>query len=1207
MTDRQTTNRIQRFLQRLDNELLILDGAMGTMIQQMRPDEATFRGTEFASHPCELSGNNDILVLTAPDKIKSIHNAYINAGADIISTDTFNANAISQADYSLSDRVAAINRAAAALARQAADESGREVFVAGSVGPTNRTASISPDVNDPGARNVDFDTLFAAYSEQIEALMEGGADLLLLETVFDTLNLKAALDASRAVSEKLGREIPVMVSATLSDKAGRILSGQTMEAFIASIAGYRSVVSIGLNCSFGPEQMLPYLRTLSEISPVAVSAHPNAGLPNEFGEYDETPEMFSRHVGAMTGSRLLNIAGGCCGTTPTHIAAIAPLKKSATPREIPARLPVSPLVLSGLDALPVDKSAGFINVGERCNVAGSRKFLRLIKEHSYEEAMEIARKQIADGAKIIDINMDDALLDAPSEMKAFLNLIASDPEIARVPVMIDSSDWNVIEPALKCLQGKGIVNSISLKEGEEEFLRRAIRIRQLGAAVVVMAFDEKGQADTYERRIEICGRAYRLLVEKAAFNPADIIFDPNVMAVATGIESHDSYALSFIRAVEWIKQNLPGAKTSGGVSNLSFSFRGNNPLREAMHAVFLYHAVKAGLDMAIVNAAASTAYADVEPALRTLIEDVLLCRRKGASEELGAAALEILSKKEEKKNVVATEEWRTLPVGKRLAHALEKGTSEYLEADIAEALTAYPSAVAVIEGPLMEGMNRVGELFGEGKMFLPQVVKTARTMKAAVNILDPVMKRERNESAAKAGKVLFATVKGDVHDIGKNISSIVLSCNNYEVIDLGVMVPPEVIVEETLRHRPDIICLSGLITPSLNEMVKVATALKEAGISVPIIVGGATTSKLHTALKIAPVYPGPVVHATDASQNPLISAKLLNPESNGSYINDLNAEYRKLKTAYEQAHGSGDTATSKGSVKRMPTDWKAFTPAVPKVKPGVPHKISFSISEVEPFINWKFFFNAWKLSGAYMHGFPFDGCKECTRLWLSSRSNDDRAKAEEAVRVFNDARALLRRLRSLGVDACRALYGIFPSNAMADDTLSIGGVDFPMQRQRKPGDSGYNLSLADFVMPQSEGRTDYVGAFAVTAAPVYPEIKRFNEEDDAYSSLLLQTVADRLVEAAGELLHRKVRTEFWGYSDENPQAGAAELFRGEYTGIRPAFGYPSLPDQLQTKLLGKLLPLNEIGITLTENGAMNPPSSICGLYFAHPASRYFVI
>ena len=940
-------------------KIRILDGAMGTMIQRRGLCEKDFRGDRFAFWQVDLKGNNDVLCLTRPDVIEDIHRQYVDAGADIISTNTFNANAISLADYSMQDLAREISREGARIARKVADASGREIMVAGSIGPTNKTASMSPDMNDPGMRAVTYDELYDAYTEQIEGLIEGGVDLLLFETVFDTLNLKAGLDAAVSVMRDTGREVPVMLSVTIAGKDGRTFSGQTLEAFIASVS-HAPIYSIGLNCSFGPRDIKPWVAELARISPYPVSCHPNAGLPDASGGYSETPGSMAQVMAELVDEGLVNIIGGCCGTTPGHIAAYPAIVEGKSPHIPPA---VSrQMRLSGLEMLAVVPERNFINVGERCNVAGSRKFLRLISEGSYDEAIAIARKQVEDGAQIIDINMDDGLLDARHEMCRFLNLLASEPDIARVPVMIDSSKWDVIESALKCTQGKCIVNSISLKEGEEAFLRRARRIRSLGAAVVVMAFDEAGQADVFDRKIEVCSRAYRLLTEVAGFPAEDIIFDPNILSIATGIEEHDRYGLDFIRAVEWIKNNLPGAKVSGGVSNLSFAFRGNNPLREAMHAVFLYHAVKAGMDMGIVNPAASVSYPDIDPELRSLLEDVILCRRKGASDDLAAYASSHIpsSKGGESAGEKRVEEWRSLPVGERLVYSLVHGIQAHLSGDIAEAIAGGMKPVAVIDGPLMEAMNRVGELFGEGKMFLPQVVKTARTMKSAVAILQPEIDRCNSCGGStvvgSAGKILFATVKGDVHDIGKNIVSIVLACNNYEVIDLGVMVPAETIVQTALRERPDIICLSGLITPSLDEMVTVARELRRAGVSIPLMVGGATTSGLHTALKIDPVYDGPVIHVPDAAQNPLLASRLLNPSTREAYIREIKENARLLRTDMEQrsAHPLVPLAEARLRLACV---------AAPSAMPACRGRrvVDIPVEELVPLVNWRPFLNVWKL------------------------------------------------------------------------------------------------------------------------------------------------------------------------------------------------------------------------------------------------------
>ena len=1194
----------ERFLRLLSERILILDGGMGTMIQGFNLGEEDYRGDRFADFPGQLKGNNDLLCLTRPDVIRSIHRQYLDAGADIFTTNTFNANAISMADYGMERYVSEINLAAGRLARELADSymaehPGRTVLVAGSVGPTNKTASMSPDVNDPAYRVVTYKDLFAAYEEQITALVESGVDIILFETTFDTLNAKAGLEAAATVLEKKGKSLPVMLSLTLSAQGGRTFSGQTLRAFLASIQ-HANIVSVGLNCSFGAADMKPYLRELARYAPFYISAYPNAGLPNSFGAYDETPDTMARHIQSFIDEGLVNVIGGCCGTTPAHIARYPVLVKGARPH-VPAPRPDC-LWLSGLDVLEVKPENNFVNIGERCNVAGSRKFLRLIKERKYDEALSIARKQVEDGAQILDINMDDGMLDAVQEMRTFLNLIASEPDIARVPVMIDSSKWEVIEEGLMCVQGKSIVNSISLKEGEDVFLRHAERIKRLGAATVVMAFDEKGQADTYERKIEICGRAYHLLTEKVGLNPQDIIFDPNVLAIATGIEEHDGYALAFIRAVEWIKKNLPGAKVSGGVSNLSFAFRGNNYVREAMHSVFLYHAIQKGMDMGIVNPSTSVLYEDIEPEFRALLEDVVLARRPEASEELIAYAQRVhtqASGQEAGKH----EAWRELPVDGRLEYALVKGIGEYLEEDLREASRVYPHAVDIIDGPLMSGMNQVGELFGAGKMFLPQVVKTARTMKKAVAILRPAIEAEKRASgSASAGKVLFATVKGDVHDIGKNIVAIVLSCNNYEVIDLGVMVPADVIVRKAIEERPDVVCLSGLITPSLEEMAHVADEMRRAGLTIPIMVGGATTSKLHTAVKIAPRYDGPVIHVADASQNPLVAAKLLNPGLREGYIQEVREEQEALRASLARK-SAPMVSLSEARKRPAMVDWKTYQPVVPPCV-GEAVVVSIPLETLMPYINWIYFFNAWKMSGHFAEIARLHACDACRSSWVAACPERERGKAKEALRLDEDAMRLLRRWEDEKVDGCQAIYGFFEANSEGD-TIRINGAAWPMLRQQVRNEENQYKSLADFVLPASEGRTDYVGAFAVTAGAALENRKEaFQREGDSYNAMLAQTLMDRLAEAASEYLHERVRKEYWGYAAEESLT-TEELFKARYQGIRPAIGYPSLPDQLLNHALNRLLNMSRIGVTLTENGAMSPASTVSGLYIAHPASCYF--
>lgn len=1195
--------------QLLDQRILVLDGAMGTMIQRYRLGEQEFRGERFAHADVELKGNNDLLCLTAPHLIDAIHRAYLEAGADIIETNSFNANAISMADYRLEGYVREINLAAARLARQAADACStpeKPRFVAGSVGPTNKSCSMSPDVENPALRNLDFDTLAAAYREQMEALIEGGVDLLLIETVFDTLNAKAALWAARQAMESTGREVPVMLSVTVTE-SGRTLSGQTLEAFLTAVS-HAPLLAVGLNCSFGARDMKPWLQRLSAIAPCHVSAYPNAGLPNQLGEYDETPRSMAAQIKEFIDEGLVNIVGGCCGTTPEHIAAYQPLVAHATPRRPAAQ--DERLHLCGLDDLVVSRETNFVNIGERCNVAGSRKFLRLIHEKNYAEALDIARHQVEAGAQVIDINMDDAMLDARDEMVNFLNLVVSDPDIYRVPVMIDSSKWEVISAALKCLQGKAIVNSISLKEGEEPFLQHAREIKQMGAAVVVMAFDEQGQADTYERKIEVCARAYRLLTEVAGLAPCDIIFDPNVLAIATGIESHDNYAVDFIRATAWIHRNLPGAKVSGGVSNLSFSFRGNNYIREAMHAVFLYHAIANGLDMAIVNPATSVTYDDLPAETLTLIEDVVLNRRPDATERLIDFAARH-REEADKTGQAEPQERATVPVADRLRQALVKGVPTHLESDLAEAVAQYGSAVAVIEQPLMEGMNRVGQLFGEGKMFLPQVVKSARTMKQAVAILQPLIEQEnaRTGETAKRGKFVVATVKGDVHDIGKNIVAVILACNNFEVIDLGVMVPAERIVERAIAEQADFVGLSGLITPSLEEMGHVVAEMERAGLHIPVIIGGATTSRLHTAVKIAPRYSGPVVHAGDASQNPLIAAQLLNPHTRQSYIDSLRAEQEALRQSLKPT----DTLPLTEAEQRAPRiDWAAYTS--PRPRQMGRHTISPTITEIRPYINWRAFFAVWKIGARYAAVADMRGCDHCRAAWLAALPVDERAKATEALQLYKEANRLLDTLERENNDSPQGIYLLAEASSRGNLIrlqLPEGGVlEIPCLRQqlRKPEADARYYALSDFIRPEQAGATDYAGLFAVTAgSDIQRRIERLRQAGDDYNALLLQSLADRLAEAASEWLHLKIRRELWGYAPDEPAPGLPDLLKGNYRGIRPAVGYPSLPDHSLFFDWNRALDLAQIDIALTENGAMYPNASTAGFYIAHPDACYFHI
>ncbi|MDR2385475.1 MAG: methionine synthase [Tannerella sp.] len=1194
----------------LAERILILDGGLGTMIQTYNLTEEDYRGNIFIKHEGQLRGNYDVLNITCPDVIREIHKKYIETGVDIFTTNTFSANAVSMEDYDIQSWVREINLAAGRLCRQLADKymflnPDRQIFVAGSIGPTNKTASMSPDVNNPAFRAVSYIDLYNTYYEQVEALIDGGVDLLLFETVFDTLNAKAGLEAAVSVLKNKNLDLPIMLSLTISGKGGRTLSGQTLEAFIASVQDM-PIFSIGLNCSFGAAEMKPYLKELSEKAPFYISAYPNAGLPNKFGKYDETPETMAVQIKQFIYEGLVNIIGGCCGTTPAHIAKYQELVKGATPRK-PLEKPKS-LWLSGLEMLEVKPENNYVNIGERCNVAGSRKFLRLIKEKNYEEALTIARKQVEDGAQILDINMDDGLLDAVEEMKTFLNLIASEPDIARVPVMVDSSKWEVIEQGLMCLQGKSIVNSISLKEGEQIFLKHAEKIRLLGAATVVMAFDEKGQADTFVRKIEICARAYKLLTEKIGFSPQNIIFDPNVLAIATGMLEHNGYGMDFIKAVGWIKKNLPYAKVSGGISNLSFSFRGNDYIRESMHAVFLYHAIKEGMDMGIVNPSSTITYEDIEPQLRDLLEDVILARRPEAAEELiRYAQFHSGNLSENKEN--DREKWREGLLEERIEYALIKGIGDFLEEDLNEALQKYNKTVEIIDGPLMHGMNRVGELFGEGKMFLPQVVKTARTMKKAVALLQPAIETEKKGVASsKAGKIVFATVKGDVHDIGKNICSIVLACNNYEVIDLGVMVPAEKIIETVRAENPDILCLSGLITPSLEEMKHVADEMRKAGMTIPIMIGGATTSKLHTALKIAPHYDYPVIHATDASQNPLIVSKLLNPATKSQFISELNKEYEKIRNLHLSTVTKESLLSFDESKKRsFKYDWSNYKPVIPN-KFGI-NRLLIIVNDLMPYINWSFFFSAWKLNVRYGDIsvlLEYQGCRE---EWINKFPENKRAKAEEVLKLYCDARYLLNEIRNY---SCKAVYGLFRAVSIGEDIFVEPDnknihpkITIPALRQQIPNEQGFCLSLADYIIPCSENTDDYIGFFAVTTGKELDNLKS-KYQNDNYKLMLLQTVFDRLAEAAAEYLHEKVRKEYWGYaSDEN--LSVDELFKVHYQGIRPATGYPSIPDQSLVFELDKLLNLSKTGISITESGAMFPTSSVVGLYFSHPDSRYFMV
>ncbi len=1192
----------------LTDRVLILDGAMGTMIQRYKLTEADFRGERFKESKTLLKGNNDLLSLTRPDVIAQIHREYLEAGSDIIETNTFNATRISMQDYGMSHLAAEINVAAAKLAREAADEFTRLTphkprFVAGSIGPTNKTASMSPRVEDPMFRAATFDDFVNAYKEQILALTEGGVDVLLIETIFDTLNAKAAIFAAQEVAAQTGKTLPIILSVTLSDRAGRTLSGQTLAAFVASVS-HAHPLAIGLNCSFGAADLKPYVKELGKIAPFFISAYPNAGLPNQLGEYDETPEKMAAQIKEFIDEGLVNIIGGCCGTTPAHIAEYALLVKDRAPHR--RSIPPAYMQLSGLELLEVSPQINFLNIGERCNVAGSRRFLRLIQEKKYEEALEIARKQVEDGAQALDINMDDGLLEGTVEMTSFLNLLASDPDVSRVPIMIDSSKWEVLEAGLKCVQGKSIVNSISLKNGEAEFLHQALLAQHFGAAVVVMAFDETGQADTFERRIEICGRAYKLLTENG-FDAKDIIFDPNVLAIATGIDEHKNYGVDYIKTVRWIKENLPHVKVSGGVSNLSFSFRGNDSIREMMHSVFLYHAIQAGMDMGIVNPAQSVIYEDIPEDVKELVEDAVLNRREDATERLMAYAEKIKNEKTPEAEQARTQEWRTLSRDERLSYALVKGIGDYLEEDLVEALQVYPRAVDIIDKPLMEGMNRVGNLFGSGKMFLPQVVKAARTMKKAVAILQPTIEAEKTSSGGsqKAGKIVLATVKGDVHDIGKNIVSIVLACNNYEIIDLGVMVPPERIIDTVIREKPDIVGLSGLITPSLEEMAIVAEEMEKAGFSMPLLIGGATTSKLHTALKIEHRYNrGAVVYVKDASQSPSAVANLMSADNKDAYVQKVRSEYALLR----EGHATKVTElVPLEEARRNPFRAEnSYEPVRPQTMGRVKLE-KIGVDALIPYIDWKFFFPAWNLSAKFHTITRIDRNDTAAyEKWKASYRDEEQEKAEEAAKLYRDAEDMLQRFADEHVDYVKAVFGIYEAYS-ENDTIVIGETPFPFLRQQKKTDSNEYFCLSDFISSRESGKKDYIGAFAVTAGDgADVEMRRLEEVGDDYSSLLMKSLLDRLAETATEWVHERVRRDYWGYAADE-RLSVAELFAVKYQGIRPAVGYPSIPDQTTNFLLHKLLATEEIGISLTENGVMYPNASVSGLFFAHPESKYFSI
>ncbi len=1198
MSQAHTKPGAARLEELVRRRIVILDGAMGTMIQQHKLDEAAFRGKQFARHPQDLKGCNDLLCLTQSEIVETIHRQYLEAGADIIETNTFNSTSISLADYKLESLAYDLNLAGARVARKAADavaakDSSRPRFVAGAMGPTNRTASLSPDVNNPGFRAVTYGQLVAAYTDQIRGLVDGGADVLLCETVFDTLNLKAALFAIEQYFEQSKTRLPVMVSVTVTDRSGRTLSGQTIEAFWNSIS-HLPLFSVGINCALGAKEMRPYLEELAQIAPIYISCYPNAGLPNAFGGFDETPAIMSGDLQEFAANGWINIVGGCCGTTPEHVKAIAQAVRDRAPH-VPA-VPEPYTRLSGFEPLTIRPDTNFVNVGERTNVTGSPQFAKLVLNGDYDAALNVARQQVLGGAQIIDINMDEGLLDSADAMTKFLNLVASEPDIARVPVMIDSSKWSVIEAGLKCVQGKPIVNSISLKEGEAAFKEQATLVRRYGAAVIVMAFDEKGQADTVERKIEICRRAYDILTNEVGFPPQDVIFDPNILTVATGIEEHNGYAVNFIEAARWIKANLPRCKVSGGVSNISFSFRGNNVVREAMHAAFLYHAIKAGLDMGIVNAGQLVVYEEIPKDLRELVEDVLLNRRSDATERLVAFAETV---KQQGKAVVKDDVWRKGTVEDRLAHALVQGITDYIEADVEEARKQYDKPLHIIEGPLMAGMNIVGDLFGSGKMFLPQVVKSARVMKKAVAYLLPFMEEGKKTSGGgrPRGTIVLATVKGDVHDIGKNIVGVVLGCNNYEVIDLGVMVPCEKILKAAKEKGATLIGLSGLITPSLDEMVHVAKEMTREGFAVPLLIGGATTSKAHTAVKIAPAYDQPVVHVLDASRAVGVVGQLVSPGQRAPFVEKTRREQDEIRTAHQSRQTKTVLLTlEQARARRTAIEWKVDDIPKPAFT-GTRVLDSFPLDRLVPFIDWSPFFHTWELRGRY------------------PQILDDPEVGEKAAELFRDAQKLLKDIVSKKLLTAKGVYGFFPANSVGDDIEVYADesrkkvlMTLHSLRQQTDKPAGQpNQSLADFIAPKSTGLADYVGGFAVTTGiGIEALCARFEKDHDDYNSIMTKALADRLAEAFAECLHKQAREE-WGYG-KHERLSNEDLIREKYRGIRPAAGYPACPDHTEKRMLFDLLQAEKhTGIRLTESYAMYPASSVSGLYFAHPNAKYFAV
>ncbi len=1225
----------------LKQRILVLDGAMGTMIQRYKLEEEDYRGERFKDWEHPLQGNNDLLSITQPQIIKEIHRKYLDAGSDIIETNTFSGTRVAMADYHMEDLVYELNYESARIAKEAADEVTRLTpdkprFVAGAMGPTNKTASLSPDVNNPGYRAITFDELVENYYEQAKALAEGGADILLVETIFDTLNAKAALFAIDLyfANHPDRKPLPVMVSGTITDASGRTLSGQTTEAFLTSVS-HIPLLSVGLNCALGADLMRPYIQIMAKESPFFTSAYPNAGLPNEMGEYDQTPDEMAAIVEGFLQDGYLNILGGCCGSTPDHIEAIAKVAAKYTPRPLPDFEKTQKL--SGLEPLKITKETNFVNVGERCNVTGSRAFARLIKTGDYDAALAVARQQVENGAQVLDVNMDEGMIDSVEVMKTFLNLIASEPDIARIPIMIDSSKWEVIEAGLKCVQGKSIVNSISLKEGEEKFKEYARKVLRYGAATVVMAFDEQGQADSYERRIEICERAYKILVNEVGFPPEDIIFDPNILTVATGIDEHNNYAVDFFNTVQWIKENLPYAKVSGGVSNISFSFRGNEPVREAMHSAFLYHAIKRGMDMGIVNAGQIAIYDDIPKDFLEHVEDVLLNRRPDATERMVTFAETVKGKAKED---TVDNAWRQLPVNERLSHALVKGLTEFIDEDIEECRQQFGRPLQVIEGPLMDGMNIVGDLFGAGKMFLPQVVKSARVMKKAVAYLLPFIEAEKSAGASSsAGKILLATVKGDVHDIGKNIVGVVLGCNNYEIIDMGVMVPTEKILAAAREHNVDIIGLSGLITPSLDEMVGVAKEMERQGFTIPLLIGGATTSRIHTAVKIDPHYSGPVIHVLDASRSVPVAGRLVqNEKTREDIFREIKGDYAKLRADHANRQKDKNyVPIAKARENSTKIDWETSPVYTPKFL-GNRYFEDYDLAEIAEYIDWTPFFQTWQLQGKYPKIF------------------ENPVVGEEAKRLYEDAQALLKKIIADKSLKARAVVGFYPANSVGDDVIlydfeeqtvevpcekhgshthvkytvkenessmltssqtSVAGnekqeatntvLHFIRQQGQKAANIP-NICLSDFIAPAETGKTDYIGAFAVTAGiGIEALLEQYEKEYDDYNSIMVKALADRLAEALAELMHARARREFWGYAT-NEALSNEEMIAEEYQGIRPAPGYPACPDHTEKRALFDLLDAeNRLGIVLTESFAMYPASSVSGWFFAHPQAKYFPV